>query len=357
MKVRMPKSRLVTMQDVANTLGLTKATISLALRNHPSIPKTTQARVVKAAKELGYRPNPLVSALMSYHLRIKDNGPRLTLAYVTSHPPDDPWRSYHAYVRMFEGAKERATELGCQLEEFSLTSEGMTPERMQSILRARGIRGVLAGPLASDRTVFPLNIDHLVVVGLGMSIIEPAIMRVAADLYQLTRTAVHRCADLGYRRIGFAVSLEMSSRLEHRLLAGYRQGLFELGLPESVAPLMPPRTATFSSYLWAWCERERPEVIIFGTYDESCQRAVPDAIGCVAICVMSARSPLTGLYSNESLVGAIAVEQLLSQLYHNATGPLDEPRTYMLRGKWNAGRTAPGPGRKRRSFVREARKV
>ena len=349
----MAKGRLVTMQDVADVLGLTKASISLALRNHPSIPKTTQARVVKAANKLGYRPNPLVSALMSYHLRIKNNGPRLTLAYVTSHPADDPWRSYHAYVRTFEGAKARATELGCQLEEFSLTAEGMTPARLQSILLARGIRGVLAGPLPGDHTVFPLNIENLVVVGLGMSIVSPAIMRVACDLYQLARTAVHHCVDLGYRRIGFAVSTEMSLRLEHRLLAGYRQGLYEHGLPEVVAPLMPPHTATFSTYLWAWCQRERPEVIIFGTFDDACQRVVPVEIGCVVTCVMSANSPLTGLFQNETLVGAIAVEQLLSQLYHNTTGALDEPRTYMLRGKWNAGRTAPGPGYKRRPFVRE----
>jgi len=188
-----------------------------------------------------------------------------------------------------------------------------------------------------------------------MSIVEPAIMRVACDLYQLARTAVHRCADLGYRRIGFAVSVEMSSRLEHRLLAGYRQALFELGIQEAVAPLMPPHTATFSSYLWAWCQRERPEVIIFGTYDESCQRVVPAEIGCVVICVMSARSPLTGLFQNEHLVGAIAIEQLLSQLYHTTTGPLDQPRTYLLRGKWNVGRTAPGPGRKRPPFVREVK--
>ena len=349
----MANKRFVTMQDVANLVGLTKATVSLALRHHPSIPKTTRARVAKAARKLGYRPNPLVSALMSCHMQIRDNGPRLTLAYVTSHPKTDPWRSYDAYVRMFEGAKKRATELGSTVEEFSLAEHGMTPARLRTILNARGIRGVLAGPLPGDTTLFSIDIENLAVVGLGMSVIEPAIMRVACDLYHLTRLAVHRCADLGYRRIGFAVSAEMSSRLEHRLLAGYRQGLFDLGWGEAIAPLLPPQTATFASHLREWCRRERPEVIIFGTFDEACQRAVPVEIGCVATCVMHPGSPLTGTFQNERLVGAIAIEQLLNQLYHNATGPLEEPRAYLLRGQWNAGQTAPGPNRKRPLVVHE----
>ncbi len=341
------------MQDVANVVGLTKAGVSLALRGHPSIPRATQIRVSKAAEDLGYRPNPLVSALMSCHMRIKGNNPRVVLAYVSSHSIDDPWQSYPAYVRTFAGAKARAAELGCGLEEFSLSNKGMTPARLRDILCARGIRGVLAAPLPGNRTVLTLKIEDFAVVGLGMSIVEPAVMRVACDLYQLARTAVHRCADIGYRRIGFAVSMEMSVRLEHRLLAGYRQGLFDLGMPEAVRPLMPPRTSTFASHLREWCRLEKPDVVVFGTFDDDCQKAVPVGIGCVATCVANMQSPLTGSFQNEHLVGAIAVEQLLNQLYHNTTGPLDEPRTYMLRGSWNPGRTAPGPGKRRPPLVRE----
>lgn len=345
--------RFVTMQNVADAVGLTKSAVSLALRKHPSIPKSTQLRVAAAAKKLGYRPNPLVSALMSYHMQLRGKQARLMLAFVTSHPAKDPWSSYPAYVRMFTGAKQRVKELGCGLDEFSLAQAGMNSARLEQILQARGIRGVLAGPLPSNKTSLTMGIEDFAVVGLGMSIVEPAVMRVACDLYELARTAVHRCFEIGYRRIGFAVSMEMSIRLEHRLLAGYRQGLFDLGLPQSITPLLAPHTATFSSHLAAWCQQEQPEVVIFGTFDDECQRAVPVSIGCVATCVAFEGSPLSGTFQNESLIGRIAVEQLLNQLYHNTTGPLAEPRTYTLRGKWNPGRTAPGPGCKRPPVVRE----
>ena len=343
----MNKPRVVTMQHVADAVGLTRAGVSLALRKHPSIPPATQERVAAAAKKLGYRSNPLVSALMSYHLRIKSSGPHLTLAYVTSHPREDPWRGYTAYVQMFEGAQQRAVELGCRVEEFDLANERMTPARMRDVLRARGIRGLLVAPLPADRTVFPLDISDFAAVGLGFSVVEPVIMRVACDLYPLARLAVHQCAELGYRRIGLAVSGEMSLRLEHRLLAGVRQGLSETGVGEVVTPLMPAHTANFASFVHDWCRREKPDVVIFGTFDQECLRALPAEIGCVTCSVSHERSPFSGTYQNLHGIGAIAVEQLLGQLQHNATGPLDEPRAYLLRGKWIPGKTAPGPGRSR----------
>jgi LacI family transcriptional regulator len=343
--LNMSKPPVVTMQHVADAVGLTRAAVSLALRRHRSIPAATQARVLEAAKKLGYRPNPLVSALMGYHLRLKSGGPHLTLAYVTSHPPEDPWRGYSAYVQMFEGASERAEQLGCRLEEFRLGDGRMTPARLRDVLRARGIPGLLVAPLPGDQTVFPLDMSDFSAVGLGFSVNHPVIMRVACDLYPLGRLAVLRCADLGYRRIGLAVSWEMSLRLEHRLLAGFRQGLFDVGLEGRVTPLLPPQTASFASFIGDWCQREKPDVVIFGTFDQSCLRALPLEIGCVVVSTENEEYAFSGTSQDLRGVGAIAVEQLLVQLQHNTTGPLPEPRDYLLRGKWVAGRSAPGPGR------------
>lgn len=46
----------ITLQDIANHCGVTKGTVSLALRSHTSISAATTARIVAAAKELGYNP-------------------------------------------------------------------------------------------------------------------------------------------------------------------------------------------------------------------------------------------------------------------------------------------------------------
>jgi hypothetical protein len=144
----------------------------------------------------------------------------------------------------------------------------------------------------------------------------------------------------------------MSSRLENRLLAGYRQGLFDLGL-EEVRPLIATHGVSVASALQAWCELEKPELVIFGTFDEACQRNLPTNIGCVTISVRNEKSALSGMYQNLPLMGSIAVDQLLGQLYHNAFGPLETPQSYLQTGTWNPGRTAPGPGLERPAFVSE----
>jgi len=52
------------MKDVASAAGVCPATVSLALRNHPSIPEKTRERIRKVADDLGYLPNPRISELM-----------------------------------------------------------------------------------------------------------------------------------------------------------------------------------------------------------------------------------------------------------------------------------------------------
>lgn len=334
----------ITMQQVADAVGLSRSAVSLALRNHPSIPPATRARVAEAARSLGYRPNPLVAALMSQHLRLRPRRQRPTLAYVTSHPTDDPWRNYPAFVQMYDGATRRAAELGYRVEEFALARLQSNPARLIEILRARNINGIFLAPLPGSMRTLDLDVADFATVGLGLSVMEPVIRRVTADIFQVGRLAAQRCADLGYRRIGFAASAEMSSRLEHRMFAGYRQGLWDRGLEETVPALLAPHTGTFSTFLPSWCRKAKPEVVLFGTFDRGCLRAVPPEIGCVNLNVENIRSETTGVYQNLPRVGAMAAEQLHMALQQNAVGPLEQPQTYLHGGFWVAGTTSPGVG-------------
>jgi DNA-binding LacI/PurR family transcriptional regulator len=334
----------ITMQKVADAVGLSRSAVSLALRNHPSIPPATRARVAEAARRLDYRPNPLVAALMSQHLRLRPRRLRPTLAYVTSHPKEDPWRNYPAFVQMYDGAVRRAAELGYRVEEIAFARLPSHPARLREILRARGINGILIAPLPGSLRTLDLDITDLVAVGLGMSVSEPVIRRVTADLFQVGRLAAQRCADLGYRRIGFAASAAMSSRLDDRMFAGYRQGLWDRGLAETVPPLLAPSTGTFSTFLPSWCRAAKPDVVLFGTFDPGCLRVVPPEIGCVDLNVSSLRSATTGVYQDLPRIGAMAAEQLHLALQHNAAGPLEQPQTYLHGSCWVAGTTAPGVG-------------
>ncbi len=56
----------ITQRDIARHLGVHVSKVSLALRRHSSIPADTRERVEKAARDLGYRQDPALTALMAF---------------------------------------------------------------------------------------------------------------------------------------------------------------------------------------------------------------------------------------------------------------------------------------------------
>lgn len=65
----------VTLRTIAEHVGLTPGTISAVLNNTSAaerIPQRTRDRVIAAAKELNYSPNPLARALRSGRTAVQD---------------------------------------------------------------------------------------------------------------------------------------------------------------------------------------------------------------------------------------------------------------------------------------------
>lgn len=53
----------ITIYDIANKVGLSPATVSRALKDHPAVKKPTKKKIMDAAKEMGYRTNTFASNL------------------------------------------------------------------------------------------------------------------------------------------------------------------------------------------------------------------------------------------------------------------------------------------------------
>lgn len=63
-------------------------TVSLALRNHPRLPEKTRHRIQKLAKEMSYRPDPVLQALVAYRGKVMErrNPPHAGLHDQLGHP-------------------------------------------------------------------------------------------------------------------------------------------------------------------------------------------------------------------------------------------------------------------------------
>lgn len=337
----------LTIQDVARAAGFSPAAVSMALRGDPTIPEKTRQHIAAVARELGYRTNPLVAALMSLQRRRRKTSAATTaIAFLTSHPPGNPWRQQETYRGMFAGAAARASELGWRLEEFDLGARGMTPARLRAILHARHIHAVVVAPLPYRATQIDFDFSALAVVGLGMSVHVPLIERITNDHFQSAALAVERCVALGYRRIGFVVSRETSNRLDNRWLGGCHYALEQQGLV-GLPPLMTDWTDELAAAMPGWLRAHRPDVVILGNSEASLAARIPPSIGVVDLAVARRDGEQTGIFQNFPLQGAIAVEHAIGKLQANAVGTLAEAQLHLIAGLWVPGATAPGPRRRR----------
>jgi LacI family transcriptional regulator len=56
--------RATTIREIAAAAGVSAMTVSLALRGSREVSAATRKRIRALAESMGYRPNPMVSALM-----------------------------------------------------------------------------------------------------------------------------------------------------------------------------------------------------------------------------------------------------------------------------------------------------
>src|SRR3982750_4698614 len=135
-----------TLREIARRAGVSHTTVSLSLRNHPSIPEKTRERLRHLADELGYRSNVLVSALMSQvRLQQHKSGPEV-VGFLTGGPTADDWKNHSASLGYYEGARRRALPLGIRIEPFWLGPGGAGAAATCRMLQTRAIRGQLLSP-------------------------------------------------------------------------------------------------------------------------------------------------------------------------------------------------------------------
>lgn len=334
----------VSMTAVGRLVGVSRSAVSLALANHPSIPTPTRERILAAARKLGYRPNPLVSALMAE----RGSKGKLTSTSVLAFLCPEEVRQRPFLVRTYTHIQQRAAELGFRIDTFPLHDPRMCPVRLAGVLRARGIRGVLVGPLDGADTTLTFDVSDFAVVGLGPSVRTPTIFRVAAEHFSEMQLAVRHTQELGYRRIGFAIPRPVSERLEDRWLAGFLLAQSRLPKAARVPPWLPASIGELQAKLNEWIARNDIDAVI-NPIELEHFAGVPVHVGQVLLAVPSTNGVYAGIVQNEARIGAAAVEQLVARLHHWSPGAADASNLLLVQGSWVDGASAPGPGHRRRA--------
>ncbi len=345
------------MIDVARLAGVHGSTVSLALRNHPSIPEATRERVVKAAEQIGYKTNPLVSALMSFRRSTGEVPRHTTLAFVTSSRPTNAWRESRTLRDQLAGAQERAQTLGYHIEEFPLYAPGVTPARYNQMLRNRGIIGLIIAPLRNENDTLPIQWEHFTAVATAFTLRRPNIPRVGSDHGHSILMAIEQCRRRGYKRIGLAVQRSIMARVEHQWMAGY---LVECANRPS-RPALPPLVAdNWSEAIFRkWFKAHRPDVILTGGdyasvlgWLKNANVDVPGQVAVVSLDLHVRDGSVAGIDQHSEELGAAVVDHLVARLHRNERGPLPRETRLHVMGEWLEGATLrPAPPLEVRSAI------
>ncbi len=327
-----------TLEDVARSAGVHRTTVSLSLRDHPRIPAATRERVKAVAEKLGYRINPLVSALMQSR-RTGKAIKHASLAYVTNYPTRYGWLpEYHDRPNFFPGAAERAKELGYKLEHFWLAEPGMSPRRFCDMLSARSIHGLIIGRLPPGQNALELAWDRFSCVALGMTLRSPVLHHVTENHFDTVWQTMRRCREHGYRRVGFLFSdVNDSPRVGDRWLGAYLRQQMEFPARDRlpVCPKNPTDEATFR----VWFKRYKPDALLVNNpkllieWLKNIGCAVPRDVGVVSL-EHRREMECTGLYYDPDKIGGLAVEMLVGLMHRNETGVPAVQHEVLLTGEW-----------------------
>jgi len=336
------------MATIAAHAGVSKNTVSLALRGDPQIPEKTRRRIERIARSLGYAKNPVVAELMSELHKTGHPGYRRTLALINAYRTADAFRTHPTIPVYAAGARRRAAFHGYKLDEFWLHDPKLDGERLDRILRARGIRGALVVGLMNENQL-PARFastwaSHACVVT-GVRTHEPTLPFCCVDHHALVLEAMEHILALGYRRPALVVDEHIDELVERRFSAGMWVGQQALPKAARLPGFYDVEAARLDRRRFhAWLERHEPDVLLtlytaVRTWVEAAGRRVPEDIGLVQLERRQHDEDWAGMDQHNDLVGEAAIDRLVAMLHRRETGTGAQLRATLISGSWVPGAT------------------
>src|SRR5688572_16825887 len=322
----------VTFRQIAKASGLAVATVSYALRNDPKIPAATIARVQGIAEKLGYRPNSRVAALMAHIRRARPvaTGERIAFLWLARRD---------AYERTYLGAKQRAEQLGYELEDFAVRDRERDPPRLERILRTRRITGVVISPLDAGESSFALDWDwsRFCLAIIGNAVCAPELHHAGHHHFAGMRLALQKLlANGGVRRIAAVIEGEVNERARRAWSAAF---LEHHPARASARRWLQAIDVVDAQKLRRWFDVMKPEALI--TTRDMLNRLEAAGVsprGKIGTTVLlnwtAATADYAGVDQCDEVIAAHAIDLVVGQLHRNECGVPEHVKMLLFPGKW-----------------------
>ncbi len=342
----------VTVRQIAEAAGIHYTTVARALRNHPKLAVATRERIQKLAKEMGYTPDPMVSALSAYRMRRQRMTFHGMIAWIDGYRQREgvsPKRPASHY-RLFDGAVARAHELGYDLEVYRIgESETPTALALDRVLAARGVRNLLVAPQFNASSRLELDWQHYSAVSVSRSIGWPQLNLCTNDQFFNMTLTLRKLREAGYRRIGMLLEQRLVEITGERWLAACLTMCQKWPCEERLEPFVFTNPVSKKS-LQSWWRENCPDAIVTekGFWTNRLSVALnlrcPDDVGVALVSLPFIPNPsepmFAGILERVDRVGAAAVDYLVRMEHMDERGIPMSPLQMLVRGEWRDGESA-----------------
>lgn len=338
-----------TMQDVARVAGVHQTTVSLALRNDPRLPAMTRQRLQAVAQKIGYTPDPMLSALNSYRAAKRKTKSSIVMAFLANFRDRRELMASYPHRLLLEGARTQAEALGYRVEVFYVGAGAIVGgERLEKILVARGITGIVIGAFADGWTEVSLDWSRFSVVLIESQQLGLSFHLISNHQANITRTAVRQLRAKGYRRIGLAVGEREEVYLSNAFTGGYYVEVAQFPNLARIPPylLSGMMVELHPEALANWARVHAIDAIMSNWHDvprmlKSSGRRTPQDMVVASLDLAPGDGPNAGMRQNHRIVGERAVEQLAILMRTNRRGPVEAPNHTLVEGVWIDGSDVP----------------
>ena len=337
-------TKVTTQRDIAEKLGISVMTVSRALRRLPTVRKELSAQIRQVAKELGYRPDPLVQSLMTQRVRRSTSDHGVVVAWIGPGGPKSRHRlegaEEHLFSRYYEGASQILQASGFKIADLSDLAYGIhDPSHLGRICKARGVAGLLLGPGNDDITHLPVNNpEAFALVQIGYSRHHTAVDRVAADAYHAMRECMKHLRRAGYKRIGFFDGSSHNLRNERLWEAAY---FTSQPRQSRIQPVMTKDEVPFTKkILMDYIYQKKLDAVVSGrltVYDWLRREPKLKHIGFACPNLETPVGTVAGVNTNFERIGESAAEFLINAIHAGRRGLQSGPRTLSIAGEWHPG--------------------
>lgn len=213
------KSNPATIIDIARILGISKSTVSRALKDHPDISQATKDEVTRVARELNYVPNSVATSFRYKKTKI--------IGLLV------PQISPFFFPSVIKGVEEVVHSMGYNL--MILFSNEKTQRERESLnmFIANNVEGILAS-VARESKDFE-HYQHILDLEIPLVFYDRVVKDLKVDIVLVddvtaSYKAVRELIAAGRKRIAICTG-NMNLLISQNRLQGYKTALIENGIP------------------------------------------------------------------------------------------------------------------------------